>query len=122
MAETHQDDDGGKTALYHPLDKGRQEIRLIRLEPASTAHECIQLELAVFSLNDEPEYTALSYCWGRDPAIDPVTINSKEHIVRPNLYAYLQVISGDWASIIMAGFLSTHCPSTRKTWRNEAAK
>jgi hypothetical protein len=52
--------------LYMPLNSHRQEIRLLRVLPATNNDEPISCVLEHASLQDLPCYTALSYCWG-DP-------------------------------------------------------
>lgn len=50
---------------YQPLDTTRNEIRLLRLRPAVSYSEPLQTSLFHASLDDEPEYEALSYVWGK---------------------------------------------------------
>ena len=52
----------------------------------------IECEMATFSLDDQPLHTALSYCWTKQPASCEIRINGKHYLVRPNLYAFLQVM------------------------------
>jgi hypothetical protein len=76
------------TALYEPLDSSKRQIRVLRISTVpSTAIHC---ELEVASLDDEPDFTALSYCWG--PALHPVNIivNGHNISVTQNLAAALK--------------------------------
>ncbi|OCL15030.1 HET-domain-containing protein, partial [Glonium stellatum] len=60
--------------IYTNLDRGRREIRLISVTPGEWSDE-INCEFTVASLDDRPEYYALSYTWG-DPTITrPIIIN-----------------------------------------------
>jgi hypothetical protein len=52
-------------SMYSPLDIERNEIRIMILEPGKWDDE-INCSLKVVSLNDNPEYSTLSYVWG-DP-------------------------------------------------------
>ena len=47
----------------------KNEIRLVRLYPAVSANAPLVCDLRVVSLDEKPEYSALSYCWG-DPIFD----------------------------------------------------
>jgi hypothetical protein len=42
----------------------RNEIRLNRLYPAVAMNSPLVCDVRVVSLDDQPEYSALSYCWG----------------------------------------------------------
>ncbi|EHK50303.1 uncharacterized protein TrAtP1_007374 [Trichoderma atroviride] len=48
---------------YEPLDHLQQQIRLLELLPGKPGSR-ISIKLHTVSLNDNPEYEALSYCWG----------------------------------------------------------
>ena len=76
--------------LYQPLDKGTRQIRLIRKMSSGSQIRC---HLSVFSLDDAPEYKALSYCWGLEEATCRIYVNGEPFSVRPNLFAYLQLLS-----------------------------
>jgi hypothetical protein len=54
-----------ETFMYSPLDLGKHEIRLLRLQPRqfSSSGE-IECELHQVNLDTEPYYEALSYEWG----------------------------------------------------------
>lgn len=48
---------------YQPLEYLQQQIRLVELLPGKPGSR-ISIKLHTVSLNDDPEYEALSYCWG----------------------------------------------------------
>ncbi|KAL6904030.1 heterokaryon incompatibility domain-containing protein [Trichoderma evansii] len=48
---------------YQPLEHLKQQIRLVELLPGKPGSR-IAIKLLTVSLNDNPEYEALSYCWG----------------------------------------------------------
>lgn len=65
---------------YEPLskDNNRRPTRLLQLLPSSTS-EPIQCSIVNVNLYDNPDYEALSYCWG--DAANPIRIHSgKEYI------------------------------------------
>ncbi|GFP57784.1 heterokaryon incompatibility protein 6, OR allele [Trichoderma asperellum] len=65
---------------YQSLKHLRQEIRLLQLLPGKPGSR-IAIKLLTVSLNDNPEYEALSYCWGPpQPSYDIfIHINSSEN-------------------------------------------
>jgi len=76
--------------LYSSLDPAKRQIRLSRMSYSPSGEkDSIGCELAVFSLDDAPEYTALSYCWGLQDATCEMVVNAESYSVRPNLYSYL---------------------------------
>jgi Heterokaryon incompatibility protein (HET) len=60
---------------YEPLskDNNRRSIRLLQLLPSSTS-EPIKCRIVNVDLYDNPDYEALSYCWG--DAANPIRIYS----------------------------------------------
>jgi hypothetical protein len=68
---------------YKPLEDGH--IRLLRLS-AEESGEGPVLSMVHVGLDEAPQYDALSYCWGTDPAIHPVQIDNK------TLYQFLRHI------------------------------
>ena len=49
---------------YQSLDPINSEIRLLRIHPANSVNSPLVVEVFTASLNDKPEYVALSYVWG----------------------------------------------------------
>ncbi|PQE04506.1 hypothetical protein CJF31_00007327 [Rutstroemia sp. NJR-2017a BVV2] len=77
-------------SLYsHPL--AVSEFRILILESGLIGSTIVG-HICEVSLLDPPEYYALSYVWGQEPAIHPAVINDKTHLIRPNLYHALQRI------------------------------
>ncbi|KAE8445950.1 hypothetical protein EG329_012729 [Mollisiaceae sp. DMI_Dod_QoI] len=71
---------------YTELDTSQNLIRLLHLGPASSDDETIRCRFTVVSLNEKPEYEALSYAWGnaKDTRLievheSPVSITSTLH-------------------------------------------
>ncbi|RTE69393.1 hypothetical protein BHE90_016225 [Fusarium euwallaceae] len=77
--------------FYEPLDELRREVRLAKLLPKGTAPDiCISLTIA--SLNDDLEFTALSYTWGDANDTLPITVNGCPFQATRNLVAALHAI------------------------------
>lgn len=55
--------------LYDGLDRDCFEIRLLEIFPSSDDDAVLELRLHKVSLEDEPEYMALSYVWGFHPSL-----------------------------------------------------
>jgi hypothetical protein len=76
------------STLYEPLDTSKRQIRVLRI--STVPYDEVRGELQVVSLDDEPKFNALSYCWGS--ALNPVTISVNGHdiSVTQNLAAALK--------------------------------
>ncbi|KAF7556142.1 hypothetical protein G7Z17_g1653 [Cylindrodendrum hubeiense] len=77
---------------YNTLDRRRSEVRLVRFtDYDDTATSPIQLEMRHASLDDEIQYTALSYAWGEQNKLTsaPVYIGGKPFVIGHNLHAGL---------------------------------
>ena len=73
--------------LYAPLIKPSLQIRLLRLQPSSETYDSVRCTLAAFTLDEIPEYEALSYLRGDPSGADgrKIWIDSSPFLVRPNL-------------------------------------
>jgi hypothetical protein len=78
---------------YIPLDKNKREIRLLELHAAQDDPPQIRCSIFTTSLDNAPEYTSLSYCWG--DASNPLTIelNDATLSVTSNLHSALRQLS-----------------------------
>ncbi|KAK3073177.1 hypothetical protein LTR53_005465 [Teratosphaeriaceae sp. CCFEE 6253] len=66
-------EDGEGESVYTALDTGSLQIRLLYInEAACCSDSALCCDLYKVSLNDNPDYAALSYCWG--DAVDTVDI------------------------------------------------
>ena len=78
---------------YRPLDVERREIRLIRFQPReghdSLEDSVLDITIEHVSLNDQPEYLALSYVWGDPTPCHPISLNGKHSGITKNLLAAL---------------------------------
>lgn len=77
--------------LYSKLDITRREIRLLQIE-AAAPEEPIHSTLQVVSLDDNPEYLALSYVWGDPQATRSIVVNGHVTCVTINLAEALRQI------------------------------
>jgi len=73
-------------SLYSPLNKSKSEIRLLRLQPRSSA-EAITCSLHLADLDDEHcKYEALSYQWGDASKMKQMILDGRSVTVRENLW------------------------------------
>ena len=72
--------------VYTSLIKPSLQIRLLRLHPAPETYNSVQCTLVAFTLDEIPEYEALSYIWG-DPGEHghEIFVDQSPFVVRPNL-------------------------------------
>lgn len=76
-------------SIYQGLDQTKREIRLMTLSPGPFTTQ-IECRLSVASLRDEnPEYEALSYCWGEESNLEEIMLQNRPFKVRKNLYRAL---------------------------------
>ncbi|EOD43764.1 putative ankyrin and het domain-containing protein [Neofusicoccum parvum UCRNP2] len=93
-----QKDDGFK---YQPLDPRLNEIRLIKLQPVPKPTDgagylpIINCTLRKASLEENPEYNALSYVWGDPHDTKPILLDGKLFHITVNLEAALRQLAAD---------------------------
>jgi Heterokaryon incompatibility protein (HET) len=68
-----------------PLPATEQSIRLIAFRSANDQNEPLAAELLVVPLDSNPEYVAISYCWGPPTSTRPVTCNNTIIEIREGL-------------------------------------
>jgi hypothetical protein len=71
---------------------GPDDFRLLKVEKI---HPKVEFALETFSVNDAPQYEALSYAWGTLPASEECICNGDCFYVSPTLYRALQCIYRD---------------------------
>jgi hypothetical protein len=76
-------------ALYPTLDPESRQIRLFTLQPG-TFGDPIQGFLSQVSLDDEPDYEALSYVWGDPEVTLPISLSGNDFGVTTNLESALR--------------------------------
>lgn len=91
--------DTNEDGVFQPLDKTRNEIRTLSVQPSLDAEQILVCNLKIVRLGSntgttdswhnyffsEPVYEALSYTWGDDPACVEILLNGQIWMVRPNL-------------------------------------
>ena len=77
-------------SLYRPLRP--QQIRLLTLLPDEGEDGQILCNLNIVSLEDEPEYDAISYVWGDFSATIPVSISGRQVHITSNLDGALRCL------------------------------
>lgn len=100
-------------AMYSPLDSESDEIRIVHLHPAPSHSSPIQCSLHRVSLENNPEYTALSYTWGSPIKLPwwerirskkrTIWVDGVEVVVTANLASALEQLrttdSDEWESL-----------------------
>jgi hypothetical protein len=85
---------------YMPLDPSKTEIRLIKLHPrpanTSTQRDLTpRCDLIHVSLDDKPDYAALSYTWGDPRDTEMITVGLSSVPVTQKLYSALEHLRYD---------------------------
>lgn len=70
--------------IYSELRPERRDIRILTVSPGAFNDE-IQCKLHSVSLDDNPSYTALSYCWGDAKQRGHITVNGQTDSVTKSL-------------------------------------
>lgn len=84
-----------ETIQYKPLDASKSEIRLIELLPTATdtstqRERTPRCNLIHASLDDRPDYVALSYTWGNPRDTEKITVDQSLVSVTRNLRSALE--------------------------------
>lgn len=85
--------------LYSPLQQVCKEIRFLRILPGSLEDE-VQCILEVASLQDDPQYYALSYTWGDPKDTRQIMVNGAARDVTRNLESALRHLRSLETSLI----------------------
>jgi hypothetical protein len=72
---------------YNPL-LGPNQIRLLRLHPG-THFDQLLCSLQIASIEDAPDFEALSYVWGKPPTTRSIICAGKTMRIGPNLHSAL---------------------------------
>jgi hypothetical protein len=75
--------------IYTPLDCERREIRLISIVPGDWGDQ-INCSFTIVSLDDHPNYYALSYVWANRSPTRLVIVDGIEHQVTVSLASALR--------------------------------
>ncbi|KAI8712765.1 HET domain-containing protein [Fusarium sp. LHS14.1] len=77
--------------LYQrPLRAEDSEIRLLTVQPSARLADTVECHLSIVRLDEDPEYLALSYCWGEPRDKDLISINHHSVSVGRNLATALR--------------------------------
>ncbi|KAF2750086.1 HET-domain-containing protein, partial [Sporormia fimetaria CBS 119925] len=85
--------------LYAPLDPSRRQIRLLEILPVwkTDRQTPISARLVIVSLDDEPDYSALSYTWGDGTTTNHIIVDGKRIGCTANLHHALNDLrSNPW--------------------------
>ncbi|KAK5689701.1 hypothetical protein LTR97_012700 [Elasticomyces elasticus] len=85
--------DTAPTINYPVLDAEQRQIRLLSFK--FNERREILGHFTVVSLDQRPQYTALSYVWGSEPPNRLIWIDSQPFGVRPGLFAYMQLAAAE---------------------------
>lgn len=91
---------------YTPLDNTKNEIRLLQILPAQSCPSDISCQMNIYSLDDGPTYSALSYVWGVEHRTRRlIAVNGHLAMVTKNLFDALCRLREDrvervWADAI----------------------
>jgi hypothetical protein len=82
--------------IYETLNEERREIRLLVLEPPrdTDTEPAVEYSMKVFSLNENPQYVALSYVWGSSAVTEDIVVNGSSFPVTNNLASALWQLGG----------------------------
>lgn len=76
---------------YGDLSRETNEIRLVEVLPGNTSAP-VRCRISTYAINEVPEYTALSYTWGRPDPDCTIELNDHRAPVRKNLWRFLHQI------------------------------
>lgn len=91
---------GDTTFIYRDLDPNRQEIRILRILPASTGAP-IACEILHTSLNDPRSYIAISYAWGDAEDTRVIALDGHEFPVTVSLWQSLQRLRSSTFAVVV---------------------
>ncbi|KAK5273866.1 hypothetical protein LTR99_000879 [Exophiala xenobiotica] len=73
---------------HKPLPGAGDAIRLLRLQPGGE-DEPLQGSLEIHTLDNKPQYDALSYMWANKEPKRVLHVDSQRFLLRPNIYSFL---------------------------------
>ena len=87
--------------LYKPLNVKRHEIRVLHIKPSSKLKEQLQCCLETVSLDDNPQFEALSYTWGDPNLTRPIKLEDRKWYATINLEAGLRYLRSPSDDIVI---------------------
>ncbi|KAF2649422.1 HET-domain-containing protein [Lophiostoma macrostomum CBS 122681] len=104
----------GSEKLYEPLSRERREIRILHIQPGDW-NDLIQCSLRTVSLDDDPLYTTVSYCWGDVETTETIHVNGTPIAIMTNLFTALrQFRSIDPTPLLWADAICIHQSSNEE--------
>ncbi|KAK4443436.1 heterokaryon incompatibility protein-domain-containing protein [Podospora aff. communis PSN243] len=84
---------------YTPLNDARRETRLLSI--MGEGDKILKCDLHVVSLADDdmPQFTALSYVWGKPTLTEPILLNGQKALITPALHGALRAVKRHWRKI-----------------------
>jgi hypothetical protein len=105
---------------YSPLNREKREIRLLKLDASTRPGTALlSYSLRQVSLDDEPDFIALSYVWGDQLRTSPIAIDGHEVSVTDGLYYALRELAREppfrplWADAVCIN----QRDNAEKTWQ-----
>ncbi|KAK5713535.1 hypothetical protein LTR15_011235 [Elasticomyces elasticus] len=87
--------------VYPALDHTKDQIRLLEYHRSSNGD--LKHTYTMVSLEDKPDFCALSYVWGSDEATKFIVVDGQRFPVRPNLYDFLVQSAAESADLCDGG-------------------
>ncbi|KAF5672892.1 heterokaryon incompatibility protein (het-6OR allele) [Fusarium denticulatum] len=81
--------------LYAPLDRSRRQIRLVEILSTKPKIVC---NLTTVSLDEDTQFSAISYLWGDKGKTEPTTVNGVEQFITTSLANALEYAPYHWAN------------------------
>ncbi|KAI7158010.1 hypothetical protein KC349_g5179 [Hortaea werneckii] len=96
-----------RASIWKPLSKKKREIRILLLQPSEEEDDALYADLEIASLDNPPEYKAISYVWGDASDTTAMFVNGGKVIqITKNLAAALRrfredrVVAPLWADAV----------------------
>ncbi|BCS04917.1 uncharacterized protein AKAW2_80718A [Aspergillus luchuensis] len=70
---------------YDTLDPNQRQIRLLSIHRSIVGRGPIHCSLHTVSLDDSPEFEAISYVWGTEDATEHIFLDGNAFYVKPNV-------------------------------------
>jgi hypothetical protein len=97
--------------IYRTLQKTTSEIRLLQILPSRSARSTVNCRLSTVSLDDSPDFVALSYVWGDPTVTKNIRINGCVTPVTTSLECALRQIRATLLESTMFGDILRDLPS-----------
>lgn len=104
---------------YEPLDPSRRHIRLLSLSLAENDTRTIHIKSFHVSLDNHPEYEALSYYWGPPDETRSIVVNGKLVQIRRSIYSFLweMCARGQTRPIWLDSLCINQCDVKERNWQ-----